>query len=100
MEMNAVSGRSEGRVVDHCGVALDDAALLEAAHPLVDRGGGHAHGLAEVGVAHPAVLREEVDDAAVLVFHDSHPTEPAAARVGPCRSRRPRPRRRGPGLRC
>ena len=50
-------------------VALDDAALLEPAHPLVDGRGRHAQGLAEVGVADPAVLGEEVDDATVEVFH-------------------------------
>ena len=68
--------RDEGRhllaerlVVEPGRVALDDAALLEPAHALVDGRRRHAEGLAEVGEADPAVLGEEVDDATVEVFH-------------------------------
>ena len=61
---------SEVGVVDPGGEALDDPALLEPADPLVDRGGRHADGLAEVGVAHPAVLDEQLDDLRRRLGHE------------------------------
>ena len=59
----------DGLGVDDGGVAADDTALLQPAHPLVHGRGGQARGLAQVGVAHPPVLDEQIHDLSVQLLH-------------------------------
>ena len=85
--MNAVSGRPIASWSTTARVAADDAALLQPAHPLVDRGGGQPGGPAQVGVAHPAVGQEQADDACGRGLPRgsgyAHPSGRRAARTGP-----------------
>ena len=53
-------------------VALDHAALLEPADPLLSGGRGQPGLLADVGVRHPAVPREKRKYATVELFHGGH----------------------------
>ena len=62
-------GQPDGLGVDDRGVAADDAALLQPAHPLVHGRRGQARGLAQVGVAHPPVLDEQLHDLPVQLLH-------------------------------
>ena len=68
-EMKAVSGRPDRLGVDDGGIAADDTALFQPAHPLVHGRGGQAGGLAQVGVAHPPVLDEQIHDLPVQLLH-------------------------------
>ena len=85
--------RPERLVVDLGGVSLEDSPLLQPSDPLVHRRRRHAEGPAEVRVADPAVLREEVDDATVEVFHPLRVDRPAD--TGPSGSQRGREPDRG-----
>ena len=66
---NAVTIRFELLGVEHRPVALDHTALLQPADPLLGGGGGQAGLLADVGVGHPAVPREQRQDGLVQLFH-------------------------------
>ena len=90
--MNAVSGRPDGLGVDHRRVAADHAALLEPADPLVHRRGGQPGGLAQVGVAHPAVAARAGRRSGGRVLHARTPygvrarsaADAAGSRAGTC----------------
>jgi hypothetical protein len=65
-------------VVDDRRVSLDHAALLEPPHALVHRRRREAGLLAEIGVRHPPVAREQPQDLPVELLHARHPlTRPA-----------------------
>ena len=61
--------QTELRGLQHGAVALDHPALLQASHPLLRGGGGEARLLADVGVGHPAVSRQQRENALVQLLH-------------------------------
>jgi hypothetical protein len=77
--------------VDERGVALDDAVLLQPAHPLVDRGHREPGLPGKLGEAHPPVAGQQRHDRAVDLLHVATVSPRAAPRGtgGPAASPRP-----------